>query len=160
MLMGVISDTHGHAPFTREAVRMLNSLEVERLMHCGDIGTVEVVELLRDWPVDYVLGNVDGSGREFAEVIATAGSKLHGQFGSLELEGRRIALLHGHDTRRLRDTIAGEEYDLVCHGHTHVRRREQLGRTLVLNPGAVFRANPRSIAIVRFPELEVTHVNL
>lgn len=160
MLVGVMSDTHGHQPFTREAARMLAALEAERLIHCGDIGSAEVVHLLRDWPVDYVLGNVDGGGRDFADAIAAAGSTLHGEFAALELEGRRLALLHGHDTRRLRETIAGEEFDLVCHGHTHVRRLEQMGRTLVLNPGAVFRANPRSIAIVRLPELEVTHINL
>jgi len=160
MLVGVISDTHGHQPFTREAVRMLETLEVERLIHCGDVGSTEVVDLLRDWPVDYVLGNVDGDGREFETAISAAGGWLHGQFGTLELAGRRIAILHGHDTRRLRETIASEEYDLVCHGHTHVRRLEQSGPTLVLNPGAVFRANPRSIAVVRLPELEVTHVNL
>ncbi|MBX3415099.1 MAG: YfcE family phosphodiesterase [Pirellulales bacterium] len=160
MLLGVVSDTHGHAPFTREAVRMLASLEAERLIHCGDIGSAEIAELLRPWPVDYVLGNVDGSGGELAPAIAVAGGTLHGQFASLELAGRRIALLHGHDSRRLRESIAGGEYDLVCHGHTHERRLEQVGTTLVLNPGAVFRANPRSIALVRLPELEVTHVSL
>lgn len=160
MLLGVMSDTHGHQPFTREAARMLASFEVEWVIHCGDIGSTEVVELLREWPVDYVLGNVDGTGREFERVIAAAGGTLHGQFAALNLAERHIAVLHGHDTRRLHETIAGEAYDLVCHGHTHVRRLEQLGQTLVLNPGAVFRAKPRSIAIVRLPELEVTHVNL
>jgi hypothetical protein len=29
------------------------------------------------------------------------------------------------------------------------------GKTLVLNPGALFRANPRTIAIVEVPSLEV-----
>lgn len=47
MRVGIISDTHGQVDFTRPAVRMLESLDVERLFHCGDIGSPEVVELLR-----------------------------------------------------------------------------------------------------------------
>lgn len=160
MLVGVVSDTHGHQPFAREAARMLASFEVERIIHCGDIGSCDIVEIFRDWPADYVLGNVDDNTAELEAAIRNAGQTCHGWFADLLLSDRRIAVLHGHETRRLRDTIAEGAYDLVCHGHTHVRRLEQIGSTCVLNPGAVFRANPRSIAVLRLPELEATHVNL
>jgi predicted phosphodiesterase len=46
----------------------------------------------------------------------------------------------------------------VCHGHTHRRREERVGKTLVLNPGAIYRANPHTFAIVDLPLLEVTSV--
>ena len=45
MRVGIISDTHGQVDFTRPAVRMFESLDVERVFHCGDIGSPEVVEL-------------------------------------------------------------------------------------------------------------------
>jgi hypothetical protein len=41
--IGVISDTHGQLEPTQHAVRILQSLEVEVVLHCGDIGTADVV---------------------------------------------------------------------------------------------------------------------
>ena len=38
MRIGVISDTHGQVANTLAAVRMLESLEVQAVLHCGDIG--------------------------------------------------------------------------------------------------------------------------
>lgn len=45
MLLGVVSDSHGHVGNTRQAVRMLQSLDVAAVIHCGDIGTPEIVKL-------------------------------------------------------------------------------------------------------------------
>jgi putative phosphoesterase len=159
MQIGVVSDTHGHIPYTREAIRMLESLEVEAVLHCGDIGSPEIVELFAAWPTHFVFGNVD-SHRALGEAIRAAGQNCHDRFGRLELAGRRIAFLHGDDEALLNDTIASGEWDLVCHGHTHVARRMQRGPTLVLNPGAIFRASPHSIACVQLPELEATIISL
>ena len=160
MRLGVISDTHGHVENTRQAVRMLESLEVDRLLHCGDIGTPEVVQLLKPWPVDYVLGNCDYNQAELATAIAAAGQTFHDQFAELEIEGRRIALLHSHDRRKFREVTESGEWDLVCYGHTHVALIENHGETLVLNPGALYRANPHSLAIVELPALKAILVNL
>ena len=48
----------------------------------------------------------------------------------------------------------------MCYGHTHVAAIERHGKTLALNPGALYRANPHSLAIVDLPELEATFVTL
>jgi putative phosphoesterase len=61
MKIGVVSDTHGHVSYTLEAVRMLESLAVELVIHCGDIGTAEIVDLFAAWPTHFVFGNVDHS---------------------------------------------------------------------------------------------------
>ncbi|MGE3778384.1 MAG: metallophosphoesterase family protein, partial [Pirellulaceae bacterium] len=45
--------------------------------------------------------------------------------------------------------------DLVCYGHTHQALERFEGATHVLNPGAVYRAKPHSVAVVRLPELTV-----
>lgn len=158
MRIGVISDTHGAVENTQRAVRMLESLEVEALLHCGDIGTPEVVELLKPWPAYYVLGNCDYDQGALAEAIGANGQTFCGEFGDVELAGVRIALAHGHDSRRLQSAITSGDYALVCTGHTHKKRCEPIGETLVLNPGAVYRANPHTIAVVELPSLEATHV--
>lgn len=158
MRIGVISDTHGAVENTQRAVRMLESLEVEALLHCGDIGTPEVVELLKAWPAYYVLGNCDYNHAELSAAIGANEQIFCGEFGDLELAGVRIALAHGHDSRRLQAAVTSGDYALVCTGHTHQKRCEQVGDTLVLNPGALYRANPHTIAVVELPSLEATHV--
>lgn len=158
MLVGIVSDTHGHVDNARAAVRMLESFEVGAVIHCGDIGSPDVVELFRGWPAHFVLGNVDSHPQPLRAAIQQAGGTLHGRFGSLEIEGLRIAFLHGDDERLLAETIAGGEYDLVCYGHTHVAELRASGHTRVVNPGALYRAAKHTIAIARLPELEITHV--
>ena len=160
MRIGVVSDTHGHVPFTRDAVRMLEQLEVELVIHCGDVGSAEIVSLFSAWPTHFVLGNVDVDDSQWDAVIEAAGQKCHGRFGSLEAGGVGIAFLHGDDERRFREALDGGEWDMILYGHTHVARQSRVGRTLVLNPGAIYRANPRSIAVVELPALEATMVPL
>jgi putative phosphoesterase len=160
MLLGVVSDTHGDLPRTRAAVQMLESLEVAVVVHCGDIGTPEIISLFAPWPTHFVFGNCDSDRKALAREIERARQTCHGSFGELELEGRRIAFLHGDDSDLLRETIDADRWDLVCHGHTHVVRHERRGETLVLNPGAVHRANPHTIATVELPERIVNVVTI
>src|SRR5690242_19615205 len=114
MRLGVVSDTHGHVENTRAAIRMLASLEADRVLHCGDIGTAAVVELFAPWPTDFVFGNCDSDRRGLAEAIKKAGQTCHGEFGELELAGKRISLIHSDDRRRFQQALHGGEYDLVC----------------------------------------------
>lgn len=159
MRLGVISDTHGQIHRALDAVRMLESLDVDRLLHCGDIGTPEVVALLSAWPTHYVFGNCDYDTLVLEAAIAATGNAVcHGAFGELELDGVRIGLLHSHDARRFRSALSSGAYDLVCYGHTHVAAMDRHGDTMALNPGAIHRANPRSIAVVDLPGLEATIV--
>lgn len=160
MRLGVVSDSHGHVEVTRPAIRMLESLQVDRVLHCGDIGSIAVVELFSQWPTDFVFGNCDYDHAEFAAAIERAGQTCHGAFGDLTIADRRIALIHSDDRRRFQEAIRSGDYDLVCYGHTHVAAIERIGETLVLNPGALYRANPHSLAIVDLSTLEATIIPL
>jgi putative phosphoesterase len=139
---------------------MFESLDVETVLHCGDIGSIAVVELFEKWPTHFVFGNCDERLDEFAAAIRAAGQTCHGLFGDLSFDGIRVALLHSHERRRFRDTIDSGDYRLVCYGHTHVAAMDQHGETLVLNPGAIFRASPHSVAIVDFPAVTATIIEL
>jgi putative phosphoesterase len=160
MRIGIVSDTHGHVANAQAAVRMLQALEVQRVLHCGDIGSPEVVALFSAWPTDFVFGNCDGNRAELAAAIVAAGQTCHGEFGALEFDGRRIALLHSHDGARFRTTLVSGAWDLVCYGHTHVASIDRHGSTLAVNPGALYRANPHSLAFIDLPTLEATIVPL
>jgi uncharacterized protein len=160
MLLGILSDTHGHRENARAAVNLLSGLEVDAVIHCGDIGSLDIVDLFSAWPTHFVLGNVDGESRAFQSAIQTAGQTFHGRFGTIELAGRKVAFLHSDDARLFEATIAGGQYDLVCYGHTHVAEQHHVGKTLVLNPGALYRAPRHTIAVVRLPEVEATHISI
>jgi putative phosphoesterase len=160
MRLGIISDTHGKVDLTRLAVRMLESLEVHTVLHCGDVGSLAVVELFAAWPTHFVFGNCDYDHAEFAAGIKQAGQTCHGLFGDLEFEGVRVALLHSHERRRFREAIESGDYRLVCYGHTHIAAVDHHGETVVLNPGAIYRATPHSIAIVDLPAVQATIVEL
>ena len=84
MRLGIVSDTHGQVLFARNAVRMLESLDVDLVIHCGDIGSPEVVALFSDWPTHFVFGNVDletqrlRSAIEAPELLTWAENKVAG----------------------------------------------------------------------------------
>lgn len=161
MLLGVVSDTHGQVAYCRQAIEMLQSLEPDVVLHCGDIGSTEIVGMFSHWPTHFVFGNVDDDQAGLRSFIEEAGQTCHGVFAHLLLAGRRIAMLHGDDTLRLAQEIRGGQWDLVCHGHTHVARNETAGNTLVLNPGALYRARPHSLAVVELnPAVRATIVTL
>ncbi|HEX3872485.1 MAG TPA: metallophosphoesterase [Pirellulales bacterium] len=158
--LGVVSDTHGHMGNTLAAVRMLESLEVDVVLHCGDIGSPAIVPLFTKWPTHFVFGNVDFPEAPLTAAIQCEGLTGHGRFAELELAGQRIAMLHGDDNAKLVAAIAGQQFDLVCHGHTHQVRQERRGRTLVLNPGALYRASAHTLAIVELPAMTATIVTV
>jgi putative phosphoesterase len=160
MLLGVISDTHGHIANTLTAVRMLESLQVAAVVHCGDIGSPDIPKLLAAWPAHFVFGNCDHDVDELRSAITENGMACYGLFGNLQLGGRRIALLHSHDARLFRQVTTSGEYDLVCYGHTHQAEQHRAGKTLILNPGALYRATPHSLAVVQLDTMEATIVPL
>lgn len=155
MRIAVLSDTHGKSEPTKASLDLIRLRDVSAILHCGDIGSERLIECFLDWPTHFVFGNVDDDREHFHKAIEAAGQSSHGAFGDVMLENKRIAFLHGDDAIRLRETIASGEWDLVCYGHTHRKETHQEGRTMVLNPGALYRARPRTFAIVELPSLKV-----
>ena len=160
MRLGIVSDTHGHVANTLAAVRMLESLEVAAVLHCGDICSLEIPKLLALWPTHFVFGNCDPDHAALRAAIEQAGLTCHGLFGDLQLDNRRIALLHSHDAKLFHRVCHSGDYDLVCYGHTHHAEHHHVGKTLILNPGALYRATPHSIAILDLETMQPSIVSI
>ena len=159
--VGVISDTHGNAELTRRAVAIFRETQVTRVIHCGDIGSTEIITILSELPTDYVFGNCDGARRTLASAIEESGGTLHDDFGSVEIAGKKIAIYHGQNDMRLEQEICSGQWDLLCYGHTHRFAFEQRGQTMVLNPGAIQRRwEAPSAAVVDLPKIDVTRFNV
>lgn len=149
MRIGLISDTHGL--LRPQVFDRLSG--VDRILHAGDIGPVDILtELERLASVTAVWGNTDLFDiRERTQAVAR-----------LELDGRRIALLHGHQLgsptpdglRR-----ANPDADIIVYGHTHRPLIEDEDGVLVVNPGAAGAARfgiPPSVAILELADGEAT----
>ncbi|HEY2252080.1 MAG TPA: YfcE family phosphodiesterase [Planctomycetaceae bacterium] len=158
MRIAVVSDTHGHTGSTRAAVRLLAAEQVAAVLHCGDIGSADVIPLFAGWPAHFVFGNVDDDEGRLEEAIEQAGQTCHARFGKLELAGRKIAWLHSDDRQLFDETVNSDVWDLVCYGHTHVAEQHRVGHTLVLNPGALFRATPHTFAVVDLATMQARHI--
>lgn len=159
MLLGIVSDTHGHVANAQAAVRMLESLQVTAVIHCGDIGSTRIPPLFAAWPSHFVLGNVDYDPPGVKSAMPANGT-FHDRFADLSIAGRRIAVLHSDDVKRFRATIDSGLYDLVCYGHSHMAEQHRERNTLVLNPGALYRADPHSLAIVDLQTMQAKIINL
>jgi len=160
MKIAVVSDTHGHIENTARLIQQLDHFEIEAVLHCGDIGTSEIVTMFASWPTHFVFGNCDHDHVSLRHTIKQAGQHCHDLFGELELGGRSIALLHSHDAERFIKVINANTYDMVCYGHTHCAEQHLVGKTLVLNPGAMYRADPHKFAIVDLDSMTAEHFEL
>lgn len=148
MRIGVVSDTHDREEAIAEAVRLLTEQHVELILHCGDIETVETVRLFKPVTTHFVFGNWDKDRAKLAAAIKEVGGTHHDSFGAIELAGKRLAWVHSHERHQLRQLEHSDFFDYVFYGHTHVREQHRTGRTLVANPGALFRANPKTCIVL------------
>lgn len=150
MIVGIISDTHGNLGATRQTVRLFTARGVEAIFHCGDIGSFDVLTELAvsKVPVHAVLGNVDVFSNDWKFFPTNLGFQLHGRFGTVELGGKRFALLHSDDKRKLHEVIRSQDYDFVLTGHTHECHDYMEGRTRCINPGAAGKGWEKTCAVL------------
>ena len=159
MQLGILSDIHDNI---WSLGRVLDHLATcDQLLCLGDLCspfTVAQIEQAFEGPLHFVWGNNDGDREHIARKLVHRGNaKLHGEFAELELEGVRLAMTHyPHLANAL---AAGQQYDLVCHGHDHQRQQRLEGRTLVVNPGevmgrfgvvsyAIYDTGPRTASLI------------
>jgi putative phosphoesterase len=138
MLIGAISDSHDNLPLIEKAVQILNDQKVDMVLHAGDYVAGFVISKFKalNCQLIGVFGNNDGDHellkKRFSE---TANCTIHDRFAQINLDGYKIALLHGHETELLNAIIDSGYFDAVIHGHSHNKGIEQKGKTLTVNPG-------------------------
>lgn len=124
-LVGVISDTHGLVrPQAIEALR-----GVEMILHAGDVGNPEVLEVLKGIaPVVAVRGNNDKGA--WAEELP--------EREVLEIGDVSVYMLH--DLKEFDTDPPEAGFQVIVSGHSHKPSVEEREGILYLNPGS---AGPR-----------------
>ena len=59
MKLGILSDTHNHTQNLKRAISLFRSRGIYTLIHCGDMTSPNTAELLTDFRVIAVTGNMD-----------------------------------------------------------------------------------------------------
>jgi putative phosphoesterase len=154
MILGILSDNHGHAKRVRRALDVLRKAGAGAFVHCGDIGDADVFDELAGERCWFVWGNNDWPDGPLLEAARRAGLDPPTDIPlRFELGGRRIAVFHGHEREfqhlldRLEVGDPGDaDVDYVFFGHTHVPADARLGGARLINPGALHRAPLRTVA--------------
>ena len=137
MRIAVLSDIHDNIWQLEKVLAQVSGADA--LIFCGDFCapfTLTQIAQGFTWQVHVVWGNNDGDKWLLTRNANAAGNvSLYGELAELELGGRKIAVNHyPHIARSLAES---GKYDAVFYGHDHKRHTEQVGSTLLLNPGEV-----------------------
>ena len=149
MLIGILSDTHGHSAAASAAVSLLRANRAEHLIHCGDVGSQSVLDALAgDVPACFVWGNTDWDRVNLGRYASSLKIECFDAFGDLVISGKRFAITHGDDARLVRGVLAQQEHDYLLVGHSHRKDDRRVGRVRVINPGALYRAAEKTVALL------------
>ena len=152
MIVGLLSDTHGRADAAAVAVRLLLDHGAEQLVHCGDVGDGAggraVLDVMAGHRATFVFGNNDFDADDLARYAADLGIVCGHDRAELELGGRLAVVTHGDDGRLVRQVLVDQAVDYLFVGHSHERLDRRHGRVRTINPGALYRAAVKSVAML------------
>ncbi|MCB1070775.1 MAG: metallophosphoesterase family protein [Kiritimatiellae bacterium] len=162
--IGLISDTHGNAPRTKQVLDRLVDMNIDALIHCGDIGSSGVLDHLVDLSLDHdlrvicVLGNVDVWNSDIEQYPPLGKLTIAGRKVLIRAGGKTCAVVHGDDPRTMQAALEQPKLDYLFTGHTHQADDRIIDGVRVINPGAIHRAPEPSFATLDLPTgLLATH---
>lgn len=159
MLIGILSDSHGDADATGRAVALLESCGAEALFHCGDICGEGVLDELVGRRAYFVWGNCDEPTASLRKYVESIGLPWPQPPVRVALDGRRIALHHGHESE-FHAALHDPDLDYVFFGHTHRVADSRNGGPRAINPGALYRAAVRTVALLDLVSDRLTFLTL
>ena len=127
MKIGIISDTHSKVTMAKEALDLLIENGAEFIIHAGDIGEVQTLDLLQDCGLRYVAvyGNNDAHLAPFNGRYNLVQEPHYFKLANTKFKLMHLPFYMSPDT------------DIVIFGHTHEFEADFKNGTLFLNPGEV-----------------------
>lgn len=164
MIVGLIADTHDRLQMVDKAIKKLNEMKVELVLHAGDYIAPFVIPRFKELKATLigVFGNNDGDHELLKKKFSELSLEMRGNFAELNVDGLKIALLHGHEEELLKALVNSEGFDVVVHGHTHKAEVYRKGKTLVVNPGEVcgYLSGKSTIALLDTDKREAEIIEL
>ncbi len=163
MRVAIISDSHDQIMNLRAAVTYCNAYGVTVLIHCGDLISPFMLKELEKFggAVHLVYGNNVGDQHLISQFCGTKFPSItqHGVLGAVEAGGLTFAITHYPEMAR---GIASQgRFDVVCCGHNHRYNVENIGTSLLINPGELLGAEcTPNFAILETATREVERVEV
>ena len=136
--LGIVADTYDNREGLRQLLDRFLVGGARWLFHCGGLGSASLVELLKPWQVYIVAGERERERQAIevalqkARLQATLPTSL-----TTTIEGFRIALCRGDDMPLVNRWSRSGEFDYIFYGHSLHRNDSLVGKTRVINPGAL-----------------------
>ncbi len=136
MRVGLIADSHDRVPAVAELLRLMIEGGVGIVLHAGDFCSPFSLDPLHaaQVPAAGVFGRNDGDpeGLKAAAERGAVGVELYQSPHSLEIEGRRVLVVHDLSDVHRRSVQA---HEFVVHGCSHREELRARGDTMIINPG-------------------------
>lgn len=157
----IISDTHENVKIVLPALEILKKYTPDLVVHCGDIISPPMLDHFKGLPMRFVFGNNDGERAGLKNKCRELGFGDIDDVIEINHNGKKILVYHGTNPRVLQAHIDAQSHDYIFTGHTHVPRDEIIGRTRVINPGAMFMAQRYTFAALdeESGKLELVELN-
>jgi putative phosphoesterase len=146
LIIGILADTHGRIEPAKTAIGILRDQGAQFYIHCGDVGSESVLDLLAGLPAAFVFGNNDWDRAAFERYAKEIGIQCLGSHGELDLDGKKFVITHGDDSRFMHRIIDQQQHDYLLFGHTHIPADRHESRLRLINPGALHRTRQKTVA--------------
>ncbi len=136
--VAIVADTYDNYNGLRQLLDRFLVGGAHWLFHCGGLGSVNQVDLLKPWQLYIVAGDKERERQAIeaalqkARLQATLPSSL-----TTTIEDFRIGLCRGDDMALVNRWAKSGEFDYIFYGHTLRRSDSVVGHTRVINPGAL-----------------------
>ena len=138
MKIGVVADTNDNRDGLKQLLDRFLVGGAQWLLHCGGLGSASLVELLKPWQVHIVAGEREPN-RQAIE-LALQKARLQAFLPTemkLTIDGVRIGLCRGDAMAVVNQWTHSGEFEYIFHGFTLRRSDRSVGRTRIINPGAL-----------------------
>lgn len=140
MKVAILSDIHENSHNLFLAMEKIKEIGCDYVLGLGDFISPSIIHefLQLDIPVHCIWGNDDGDKINIMKICIKSNGQItfsDKSYDSIELGGKKIFMSHFDDI--VYSMAKSGDFDLVTFGHTHKPSIENVGETIVLNPGEI-----------------------
>ncbi len=150
-MLGVVSNSSGRADAVASAIDVFAASGCGLVVHCGDVGGRHVLDELARLGGVFVWGERDHDRMGLLRYGHSIGVDCFGVMGQFEWEEKKICVVHGDDKKVIRQILDEQQYDYLLLGHDLTAEDRTVGKTRVLNPGAIFGGSQASAVLLDPP---------
>ncbi len=147
MNIAVVSDSHDNIYAIRDFVNLVNKLDVNLVLHCGDFVSPFAVNEFRKLNTDFigVFGNNDG---EIFGLLKASDFSIFKPPYELDIDGKSIVMMH--EPLFVDEVAASKKFKVILYGHTHRVDVRNINGSIIVNPGELcgYLTNKRTFAII------------